>query len=160
MFTAVSRWNWTLRRFSQALLVVGLFAWIGSVRAGGPDPKVMSYKLPDQIKWTSNGSGAEVANLYGDPAKPGYYIYLNKWTPHHMSRPHYHPNDRFITVLKGTWWVGTGPKYDPDTTTAMPAGSFVVHYGKQIHWDGAKDEECVLLISGEGPAGSTSAEQK
>jgi hypothetical protein len=25
-----------------------------------------------------------------------------------FSRPHFHSNDRFITVLKGTWWVGTG----------------------------------------------------
>jgi quercetin dioxygenase-like cupin family protein len=33
---------------------------------------------------------------------------LTKWLPGHMSRPHFHPNDRFITVLKGTWWVGTG----------------------------------------------------
>ncbi|WP_256436596.1 hypothetical protein [Bradyrhizobium sp. CCBAU 51753] len=43
---------------------------------------------------------------------------------------------------------------------AMPAGSFVTHYGKQVHWDGAKDEDTVLLIMGEGPATSTAAEQK
>jgi hypothetical protein len=37
----------------------------------------------------------------------------------------------------------------------MPAGSFVTHFGKQVHWDGAKDEDVVLLIQGEGPATST-----
>jgi hypothetical protein len=37
----------------------------------------------------------------------------------------------------------------------MPAGSFVTHFGKEIHWDGAKDEEAVLLIMGEGPAATT-----
>lgn len=31
----------------------------------------------------------------------------------------------------------------------MPAGSFVTHFGKQVHWDGAKDEDAVLLIMGE-----------
>jgi hypothetical protein len=36
----------------------------------------------------------------------------------------------------------------------------VVHYGKQIHYDGAKDEECVLQIVGMGPATSTPAEEK
>ena len=77
-----------------------------------------------------------------------------------MSRPHFHPNDRFITVISGTWWVGTGPKYDPETTKPMPPGSFVTHFGKQIHWDGAKDVECVLQIVGMGPATSTPAEQK
>jgi hypothetical protein len=37
----------------------------------------------------------------------------------------------------------------------MPAGSFVVHYGKQVHFDGAKNEDAVLEIVGEGPATST-----
>jgi hypothetical protein len=42
----------------------------------------------------------------------------------------------------------------------MPAGSLVSHFGKQVHWDGAKDEYAVLLIMGEGPATSTDAEEK
>ena len=52
------------------------------------------------------------------------------------------------------------PKFDPANTTAMPAGSFVTHFGKQVHWDGAKHEDTVLLIMGEGPATSTDAEEK
>jgi len=73
-----------------------------------------------------------------------------------------HLNDRYIVVLQGTWWVGTGPKFDPEHgTVAMPEGSFVTHYGKQVHWDGAKDEDAVLLIMGEGPATATTvAEEK
>ena len=39
-----------------------------------------------------------------------------------------------------------------------PAGSFVTHFGKQVHWDGAKDEDAVLLIMGEGPATATEVE--
>jgi hypothetical protein len=42
----------------------------------------------------------------------------------------------------------------------MPAGGFVTHYGNRVHWDGAKDEDTVLLIMGEGPATSTAAEEK
>jgi hypothetical protein len=56
---------------------------------------------------------------------------------------------------QGNWWVGTGTKFDISQTVPMPAGSFVTHFGKQIHWDGAKDEEAVLLIMGEGPAITT-----
>jgi len=37
----------------------------------------------------------------------------------------------------------------------MRAGSFVTHFGKQVHWDGAKDTDAVLLIVGEGPATTT-----
>jgi hypothetical protein len=30
----------------------------------------------------------------------------------------------------------------------MPSGSFVTHFGKQVHWDGAKDEEAWVLEYG------------
>jgi len=149
-----------LRRFVQATVVAGLFVTFGQMATGDVNPAVLSYKLPNQIQWVEGKNGAATANLVGDPEKPGFYIYLNKWHPHHMSHPHFHQYDRYVTVLSGTWWIGTGAKYDPDTTVPMPAGAFVIHFAKQIHWDGAKDEECVLEISGQGPATSTPAEAK
>jgi hypothetical protein len=146
--------------FLLALLAVAA-ASLASARSTDLDPKVLSYKLPDQIQWKDEPIGAQMAVLQGDPSKPGLYIVLVKWPPHHFSHPHFHPNDRFITVISGTWWVGTGPKFDPDNSTVpMPAGSFVTHYGKQIHYDGAKDTEAMLEIVGEGPATATPAESK
>ena len=125
------------------------------------NPAAIMIQHPDQIKWVKNEkAGNANAILAGDPNKPGIYVELTKWYPHHMSRPHFHPNDRYIFVISGTWWVGTGTKYDPDITTPVPAGSYVTHYAKQIHWDGAKDEEVTLEIVGEGPASSTNAEAK
>jgi len=126
------------------------------------NPAAVIYKLPDQIPWGPvNAAGAQSAVVAGDPTKPAFYAVYNKWTKgNHFSRPHFHPNDRYIVVLQGTWWVGSGPKFDPASTTPMPAGSFVTHYGKQVHWDGAKDEDAVLLIMGEGPATSTAAEER
>ncbi len=126
------------------------------------NPAAVIYKLPDQIPWGPvNAAGAQSAVVVGDPTKPGFYAVYNKWTKgNHFSRPHFHPHDRFITVLKGTWWVGTGTKFDPDGTVAMPAGSFVVHYARGVHFDGAKDEEAVLLIVGDGPETPTPAETK
>jgi hypothetical protein len=129
--------------------------------AGGAElnPAAISIQLPKDIQW-KDSEGAAQAVIYGDPSKPGLYVVLTKWHPHHMSRPHFHPNDRIITVLSGTWWVGTGPKYQPDATTPVPAGSVVQHFGKQIHYDGAKDEDVTLEIVGMGPATSTPAEEK
>ena len=116
------------------------------------NPKAIAIKLPDQIQWKRNSAGTnETAVLYGDPDKPGFYVLMFKWLPGNMSRPHWHPNDRMITVLKGTWWVGTGDKFDPDTTVPLPTGSYVTHFAKEIHYDGAKDAEVWLLMAGEGP---------
>ena len=122
------------------------------------DAKAVVYQLPDQIKWSPvNPAGAQQAVLFGDPTKPGPYGVMVRWTAgNHFSKPHFHPNDRFITVISGTWWVGSGPNFDPENgSVPMPAGSFVTHYGKQVHWDGAKDTDAVLMIVGDGPATST-----
>ena len=131
-----------------------------NVMAADLNPAAVVYTLPDKIDWKKTGSGSEQAILAGDPSKPGLYIVLTKWLPNNMSRPHFHPNDRFITVLKGTWWMGTGTTFDPAGTTPVPAGTFVTHFGKQVHYDGAKDGEVVLLITGEGPATSTRVDPK
>jgi quercetin dioxygenase-like cupin family protein len=141
-------------------LLIAALACLATASAAEINPAAVAYQLPDQIKWTEGTGGASSAVLLGDPTKPGLYIVLVKWSPGHMSHPHFHPNDRFITVLQGTWWVGTGTKFDPDATVAMPAGSFVTHFGKQIHYDGAKDVPAILEIVGEGPATATPAEQK
>ena len=129
--------------------------------AGDIDRSAVDFTLPQDIKWVRNPGGtAEVAVLFGDPAKPGPYVMRLKWLPGGMSRPHFHPNDRFFTVISGTWWVGTGEKFDPESTLPVPAGSYVIHYANKIHYDGAKAEECVIQVSGMGPATSTPADKK
>jgi len=144
-------------RVMMAALVLAA-AGAGVAGADPLNPKALAFKLPEQIPWKRNAAGTtETAVIYGDPEKPGLYAVLTKWLPGNMSRPHWHPNDRVITVIKGTWWVGTGEKFDPDSTVAMPAGSVVTHFGKEVHYDGAKDGEAVLMIVGEGPATSTPA---
>jgi hypothetical protein len=113
------------RAMTAGVLVCGLSA----ARAADLDPAAVVFKLPDQIKWTENpAAGNANAVLYGDPSKPGLYIVLVKWHPGHMSHPHFHPNDRFITVISGTWWVGPGTRFTPEDTVPMPAGSFVTHF--------------------------------
>ena len=69
-----------------------------------------------------------------------------------MSRPHTHPFDRHVVVVSGTWRVGTRATYDPASTTPMPADIVVTRCANQPHYDGAKDEPCVVAIVGEGPA--------
>jgi len=143
-----------------ALVLTVLFlVLLGPVKAD-LNPAALAYKLPNQIEWKDTPLGAKMAVMRGDPDKPGPYIVLIKWGPHQMSRPHFHPNDRFITVLSGTWWVGTGGKFDPESTVPMPAGSFVTHFAKQVHYDGSKDGEAIIEIVGEGPATATPAETK
>lgn len=146
--------------FRSVLFRFGCLALAAApVQAQNADPKIAAITPADRIQWAKTAA-VDTAVLVGDPGKPGLYVILVKWHPHQMSRPHFHPNDRYITVLSGTWWVGTGPKYDPNHTVPVRAGGYVRHFARQIHYDGAKDEEVVLEIVGEGPETMTPAEAK
>ena len=129
--------------------------------AGELDPNMVAFKLPEQLNWRGAAGGTQQAVIFGDPNKEGsLYGIVIKWAPHTGSRPHSHPNDRFIYVISGTWWKGTGAKYDADSMVPMKAGSVITDIGKGIHYDGARDEPVVLEIVGIGPATTTNAEQK
>jgi quercetin dioxygenase-like cupin family protein len=123
------------------------------------NPAAIAITLQKDIKWVE-GRGSDNAILAGDPTKPGLYVELTRWHKNSNSRPHSHPYDRYITVLSGTWWVATGTEYNLDRMVPLPAGTHVTHFAKEIHWDGAKDEECVLEIVGMGPANSTQPQGK
>jgi len=148
--------------FLRAASAAALFVWLGASQAADLNPAAINIKTPDRLTWrkSTGPNSPNQAILFGDPSKPGWYGILVKWDPGKMSRPHFHPNDRYVTVVSGTWYVGTGSKYDPPSTKPVPAGSFVTHFAKQIHYDGAKDQEVVLEIVGMGPDTATPAEAK
>jgi len=141
--------------------VLAVVVSASSCFAADIDRSAADFITPANIKWVKNAAGTnESAVLFGDPSKPGPYVVRIKWLPGNMSRPHFHPNDRFFAVLSGTWWVGTGEVFDPNSTVPVPAGSYVIHYANKVHYDGAKDGEAVIQVWGMGPATSTPAERK
>ena len=151
-----------IRRVAMAFMVL---AGVVSVPAGVSaqlDPKAVLFTKPEDMKWVKNAAGTqETVTLFGDPNKEGEpYVIRLRWLPGNMSQPHSHPHDRFFVVISGTWWVGTGDKFDPENTVPVPAGSYVIHYANKVHYDGAKGEECVIQVWGMGPATSTPAEKK
>jgi len=99
--------------------------------------------------------GVETAVLEGDPAKPGYYLVVNKFPPGVMSRPHYHPDERHAIVLKGTWYTDEGDVFRPNETVPLKPGDYMRHPAGGHHYDGALDEEVIVAISGTGPSGQT-----
>ena len=109
-------------RILAVVLSIGL---IGPAAAVELNPAAIAITIPDNLKWRdpTGAAGVNQAVLQGDPTKPGLYVVMNRFKPGNFSKPHFHPNDRFITVIKGTWWVGTGNKWDKDATVPVKAGS-------------------------------------
>ena len=144
-----------------ALAVLAVMLTVSSGQAADIDRTAVDFTPPADIKWVRNAAGTmEQAVLFGDPSKAGMYVVRLRWLPGNMSRPHFHPHDRFFTVISGTWWMGTGEKFDPDSTVPAPAGSYVIHHAGKIHYDGAKTEETVIQVWGIGPATAIPAEKK
>ncbi len=142
-----------LRHLAFAVAAV-TFNLIAAARAVELDPAVVAYVTPDQFKWRDPVGQAATNQtiLLGDPNKPELYIYINTFKPNRFGNPHYHPNDRFITVIDGAAWRGTGPVLDPAHATRVPKGTFMIDHAMKVHWDGTKDESGAYLIAGIGPA--------
>lgn len=113
---------------------------------------------PEQVQWHDipDGHGAQEAALFGDPKRAGMYVVRVRFPPYVMDRPHWHPHTRFVTVIEGTWYTGTGDTFDPARAVPLKPGSLMVHPAKAIHWDGSGSAEPVIVqIIGEGPGDST-----
>jgi quercetin dioxygenase-like cupin family protein len=112
----------------------------------------------DKLTWRpteGNTLGVETAVVEGDPSKPGYYLTINHFPAGVMSRPHYHPDERYVIVLRGTWYTDEGDVFRPKETTALKPGDFMRHPKGGPHYDGALDEDTWVAISGYGPTKAT-----
>jgi len=114
-------------------------------------PKDFVVVRPDQVIWGDAPAGVKSAVLYGDPSKPGMYIVRNIFPAGVMSAPHYHTQDRWVTVIRGTWYAGKDASWDPATTVGLPAGSMMFHPAGVVHFDGAMGADTEVQIMGMGP---------
>jgi hypothetical protein len=121
--------------------------------------KVYSENLPggfivvkeDQIVWKTVEQGVKQATLYGDPSKPGMYVVRNIFPAGIWSLPHQHDQDRFITVMRGVWYVGSGPDWNTSSSIPVQAGSLMLHPANAMHFDGAIEVDTEVQIIGMGP---------
>ena len=125
-----------------------------------PDPTHATFLLPKDLKWKKESLGQLQAPLYGDPNKSGPYGILIKWPKGQMSHPHFHTTDRFAYVVQGTWWISSSEHWDPKTTWPLPQGSFATDLANKVHWDGSKDEDLILLVTGMGPMKTVTVPEK
>src|SRR4029450_1548404 len=112
-------------------LALGLSVVLGiaNVADADQDAETISVLQTEKMEWKDYPGlpGVKFVARAGNPSQAGLYVIRAKFAPHTMSRPHWHPEARYVTVLKGTWWAGTGDKLDRNATTPVPAGGFGVH---------------------------------
>ena len=80
--------------------------------------------LPGDLKWADmkGMAGWKVAVLVGDPEKAGPYVERIKIPPNALVPPHSHPDTENITVLSGTFGIGSGAKADKSKGQVLEHG--------------------------------------
>jgi hypothetical protein len=110
---------------------------------------------PGTLTWTAPAAyakGAQFTVVRGDPTKEGMYVVRLKVPAGFRIAPHTHPNDENVTVLSGSFNIGTGEKFDDTKTVMVQAGgySFVARAMTHYAWFG---EDTVIQLHGMGPQG-------
>jgi quercetin dioxygenase-like cupin family protein len=110
--------------------------------------------LPDQVAWApappALPAGAKLAVVEGNPGEAGPFTMRLQMPSGYRLPPHYHPAVEHVTVLKGTFKVGMGDKFDRSAMTPLPTGTFAALQPGTRHYAEAQGET-VVQLHGIGP---------
>jgi quercetin dioxygenase-like cupin family protein len=125
------------------------------------EPLASVRAAPDELIWKPLGAGLQRANIIGDDKKSGIYVYRIRFPAGVRVKPHFHPDERVVTVISGTLLMGYGDKFDEAPMKPLPTGSIWTEPAKAPHYVWAKDGEVVIQVMGaNGPSGMTQIEEK
>jgi quercetin dioxygenase-like cupin family protein len=140
--------------FRTILLTTVLLVGSASVFAIAADEHIAV--TADQLQWgpapPAFPKGAQYSVLSGDPTKEGLYVIRLKLPAGYKVPPHYHPNDENVTVISGTFNIGTGGTFDETNGKALTAGGFM-HMPKGMQHFAWFTEPTIIQLHGMGPQG-------
>lgn len=97
------------------------------------------------------GGTMKIAVLQGDPMTPGRsYTLRLSCTDGTKIAPHFHPTTENVTVIKGTFLLGLGAKWDDAAMKEIPVGGFASAPAQMRHYAQCKGDS-VLQINGIAP---------
>lgn len=154
-----------MRKMFVSALVLGVLSAIGSGAFGqdkgaSKGAKTSAHKAAhvilnaSDLKWGDPPPvfppGAKMAVLQGDPSKAGVFTIRLKAGDGYKVAPHWHPTSEYLTVISGTFNLGTGDKLDEAKATAMTGGTFASMPAKMHHYASFKGDTEVQ-VHGMGP---------
>ena len=117
------------------------------------EPEAHMMVIPADLKWADVPSlppGAKVSVIEG-PLNEAVPFTLRLKLPADYKVPaHWHPAIEHVTVISGTFNMGTGDMLDPSKTKPLSAGSVAIMQPKTNHFAWTK-EETIIQVHGVGP---------
>ncbi|MEX0720937.1 MAG: cupin domain-containing protein [Balneolaceae bacterium] len=118
----------------------------------GPDSHLLFNT--DNVEWQegppSLEPGAEFAVLEGNPSEEGVFTMRIKMPDGYEISPHSHPNVERVTVLSGTFLLGSGEQMDKENVETLEAGSYTSMPPEMVHY-AITDGETVIQLTSIGP---------
>jgi anti-sigma factor ChrR (cupin superfamily) len=141
-----------------ALVIAAVMALAASAAAGAEEGWRLVMKSHDAIaaadlQWSDARTippGAKLVMLYGDPAKPGPYVFRVMFPAGYKLPAHRHADQRSVTVLKGSYWSGVGETYAQDKLKKFGPRDFYITEARVPHFAWA-ETEVVIQEMGIGP---------
>ena len=139
--------------------------WLGSitiaVSAQTPPPKPQTAPLVDSSRLFLQIEQADqpgITSIFGNPAQQGMYVTRERIAANTKNRPRYYDQDRWVTVLKGTWWVGKGDVFRQDKLVPVREGGLMYQPANLKYYDTTGSGDVLLQVMGIGPVKSVHAE--
>lgn len=97
------------------------------------------------------GGTMKIAVLQGDPMTAGRsYTLRLSCTDGTKIAPHWHPTTENVTVIKGTFLIGMGAKWDDAGMKEIPIGGFASAAAQMRHYAECKGDG-IVQVNGVGP---------
>jgi quercetin dioxygenase-like cupin family protein len=144
------------RHAAAALAAVALLAPTAFAQDAAPAPEDGEHVLIESDAFTyepgppSLAEGARYAVLYGDPSAEGVFAMRLKLPDGYHIPPHFHGQPEIVTVVSGTFRIGSGEEADRAATTALEPGGFFAYPPGSAHYAYA-DGETVIQLNSTGP---------
>jgi len=109
---------------------------------------------PDTVafKADANIPGVAIALIAGNP-KEGAYTIRARFSTGVRIPAHFHPDERVVTVISGTYYFAAGDKFDEGALKGHGPGTVIVVPAGAPHFSACKDDVAVVQESGVGPTG-------
>ena len=117
------------------------------------EPKLLNNS---DLNWSGNSNEVRVALISGNEKSTGMYIYRVKFPKGHKIMPHFHSDERVVTVISGNLYVGYGNSFNLKEMKNIQEGGIYTEPKEQAHYVWAKDGEVELQVIGYGPSTRTS----
>lgn len=139
----------------QAALVAAMFALASLLApaAWAQSPADHIMVVPKDLKWADVPSlppGAKIAVIEGPLNEAVPFTFRLKFPANYKIPAHWHPAIEHVTVISGTFNMGTGDKLDPKQTKPLSAGSVAIMQPKTNHFAWTKGET-IIQVHGVGP---------